>query len=150
MTLDLTAILVAMIGAGMPIVGAIAISIINARMKDKQAADVIANAVKNSIGILVESAQGQVTRAHLSVHIPNVPEVLQAPVQYVLDHAGPEMARHGITAEAIAEKVIAQIGLAKIADPNVPNEELLKSVTTESLNRAELERVNATIIASRQ
>ena len=47
--------------------------------------------------------------------IRGVPDSLAPGVQYVLDHAGVEAERFGISPAAIADKVVAQIGLAQIA-----------------------------------
>jgi hypothetical protein len=41
-------------------------------------------------------------------------------VQYVLDHAGAEATRLNLTPIAIADKINAQIGLAKIVSPTTP------------------------------
>lgn len=146
MTLDLTEILVALIAASFPIIGSVVSAIVLSRMKDKESARVIANAVKNSVGIFVEAAQGSVTSAQPHITIPGIPPRLQAPVQYVLDHAGPELVRHGISPEAIAEKVVAQIGLAKVADPTIATDALLAPIggvtetSADQLNREELAR----------
>jgi hypothetical protein len=51
---------------------------------------------------------------HPEVSISGVPASLQPAVQYVLEHAGPEADRLGISPEKIASKVQAQIGLAEI------------------------------------
>ena len=40
-----------------------------------------------------------------------MPEYLAPGVQYVLDHAGSEAERFGLTPESIADKIVAQLGL---------------------------------------
>ena len=76
---------------------------------------VLGQAVKNSLGAMQQASTlaAQELRPHVSIR--GVPDSLTPGVQYVLDHAGPEAARFGITPAAIADKVVAQIGLAQIA-----------------------------------
>jgi len=119
MDLNLTAVIVALIGCAGTIVGSIGVALINSRMKDKQAAEVLSNAVKNSVGIAVQVAEGAVQSAQPHVSIPGVPVSLQPSVQYVLDHAGDEAARFGVTPAALADKVNAQIGLTKLSGSSV-------------------------------
>jgi hypothetical protein len=88
--------------------------VINARMKDKQAADALSQAVRNSLGAMQQSATMAAHMLHPEVSISGVPASLQPAVQYVLEHAGPEADRLGISPEKIASKVQAQIGLAEI------------------------------------
>jgi hypothetical protein len=115
MTIDLTGVLVALIGGVFSVVTLVVGAWINARMKDSAASATLGAAVKNSLGAMQRASEAAVLDAHPSVRVPGVPAELQVPVQYVLDHAGPEAARFGITPFDIAGKVDAQIGLAAIA-----------------------------------
>jgi hypothetical protein len=114
-TLDLTGIIVASIGGVLSLVGIVATALINSRVKDKQAAAVLEAAVKNSLGALQQASEQAIPALGPNLTIPGVPATLQPGVQYVLDHAGPEAERFGITPPAIAAKIDAQIGLTKIA-----------------------------------
>lgn len=115
MTIDLTGISVALIGVVGTIMSIVITAIINSRMQDKQAAETLASAVRNSLGAAQQAAAGVVTSMHPQVSIPGVPPSLAIPVQYVLDHAGDEATRFGVTPQAIADKINAQIGITAIA-----------------------------------
>lgn len=118
MTFDLTALVVAIVGGFFSIATIVVGAWINARMKDSAAAAAVNGAVKNALGAMQQAAQQAATSARPAVTIPAIPGVppdLAVGVQYVLDHAGQEAARFGITAPAIADKLNAQIGLAAIA-----------------------------------
>lgn len=119
-SVDLTGIATSVIAGVFGILGIVVPYVINARMKDKQAADVLSDAVRNSLGAIQQTSTAAVAAAKPSVQIPGVAASLAPGVQYVLDHAGPEMARLGVTQASVAEKVEAQIGLANIASPDVP------------------------------
>jgi hypothetical protein len=81
-------------------------------IKDKQAALAVSNAVQNSLGKIQQAgqavAEGQIAKLRPQL---NVPDYLAPGVQYVLDHAGEEAARFGLTPEAIADKISAKLGL---------------------------------------
>jgi hypothetical protein len=114
MTIDLTAILVAIIGGVSTIVGTMFLAWLRVHMKDDTAAATLGNAVTNSLGALQQAAQAEIVSHRPQIQLPGVPEHLAPAVQYVLDHAGEEAARFGITPRDLAEKVAARIGLAAI------------------------------------
>lgn len=114
MTIDLTGVAVAAVGGFLSILGSIAMLLINSRIKDKQAADTLAAAVRNSIGAIQQAATTGVALMKPQVRIAGVPDNVAVGVQYVLDHAGDEAARWGVTPEGIADKISAQLGLAAI------------------------------------
>ena len=87
---------------------------IQSHLKDQAAATAVSNAVKNSLGAIQQAATSTVIAYHPTVTVPVTPQ-MAAGVQYVLDNAGDEAARLGITQEKIASKIEAQIGLANIA-----------------------------------
>ena len=116
MTVDLTGIAVAFIAAVMPAITAYFLYWLSQHMKDKQAADVIAVAVKNGVGALQIAATSEIQDMHPTVTIPGVPADLTPGVQYVLDQTADELARFPkITPVDIAKKLDAQLGLANIA-----------------------------------
>jgi len=114
MTVDLTGISVAVIAGVFSILAIVVPMLISAHMKDKQAAEVLGAAVRNSLGALQQASTATVLQMHLHTTIPGVPDGLAPGVQYVLDQAGPEAERLGIQPIAIAKKVSAQVGLKAI------------------------------------
>ena len=113
MTLDLTGIAVAATGGVFSILATVLSVWIAAKVNDKAAADRLASTVQNSLGALQQAATSAIMIARPS--IPDVPMSLAPGVQYVLDHAGEDVARFGLTNRAIAQKIEAKIGLANIA-----------------------------------
>lgn len=111
--IDFTTLLLSLITGIFSILSIVLPVMINARMKDKAAAETLATAVKNSLGAMAQAAVAEVTTIHPSVSLPALilPAKLGVGVQYVLDHAGDEAKRFGITAQAISDKITAQIGL---------------------------------------
>lgn len=115
-SVDLTQVLIVIIGGVFTIVttvlGAWLTYIVNKNIQDKQAALAVSNAVKNALGKIQQAgqaaAEGEIQQLH--PHL-NVPDYLAPGVQYVLDHAGTEAARFGLTPEGIADKIVAQLGL---------------------------------------
>jgi hypothetical protein len=114
-TIDLTGLATTFIAGIFTILGIVIPLMIQSHMKDKQAATVVANAVKNSLGTIQQAGTAYVTSLSPEVRIPGVSPQMQAGIQYVLNNAGPEAARLGITPEGIASKIDAQLGLANIA-----------------------------------
>jgi len=117
-TFDLTGIIVAVIGGVFSIAALVVGAWISSRMKDAQSAAVLGAAVKNALGAMQQAAAGVITAQHPTITIPPMPGAspqLAVGVQYVLDHAGGEAARFGVTPDAIADKISAQIGLVKLA-----------------------------------
>ncbi len=118
MTVDLTGIAVAISTGIFGVLGIVLPMLINARIKDSQAAATLGAAVKNSIGAMQIATEGVLTNMRPSLVTPIVdgaPPQLGVGIQYVLNHAGAEAARFGITPAAIADKINAQIGLNNIA-----------------------------------
>lgn len=116
---DLTPVIVAVVGGvftvATTVIGAWVTAFITSRMKDRDAAVAVSNAVKNALGKIQQAAQ-PVVEAEAARLDPKlrVPEYLAPGVQYVLDHAGEEAARFGMTPQAIADKIVAQLGLKNI------------------------------------
>lgn len=109
--IDLTAIILAIIGGAFSIIVAIATAVINSRMKDGSAKDTIRAAVQNGLGAMEMATRGLVKDIKPEVQLLGVTPKMQIGVQYVLDHAGEELGRFGITPAAVADKLVAQIGL---------------------------------------
>lgn len=115
MTIEWTPIIVALMGGIFSIIGMVATAIVNKNFKDAAAAATLNNAVKNSLGAIEQATDEAVRKAAPHTAIPGVTPQMAVGIQYTLDHAGAEAARFGITPAAIADKINAQIGLAKIA-----------------------------------
>lgn len=113
MTVDLTGIAVSVVSGVFSILGIVALAWIQSHIKDQTAAATLSTAINNSLGALQQAATSQIQAAHPT--IPGVPANLAPGVQYVLDHAGDEATRLGITPVAIAQKVEAAVGLSNIA-----------------------------------
>jgi hypothetical protein len=113
MTVDLTGIAVAATGGFFSVLGLVAVAWIQSHMKDQTAAATMTAAIKNSLGAMQQAATSEIQTIH--PQIAGVPANLQPGVQYVIDNAGDEMTRLGVTPAAVAQKVEAQIGLANIA-----------------------------------
>jgi len=121
MTIDLTGVIVAVIGGAFSIVGTVFLAWLQSHMKDQAAAATIGNAVKNSLGVIQQASTDAVGKWRPAVTIPGVPSNLAVGVQYVLDNATQELARFtDITPQKIAGKIEAQIGLASIATAASP------------------------------
>ena len=114
-SINLTGIATSLIAGVFAVLGIVIPLLINARIKDAQAASTLGNAVKNSLGAIEQAATVGVSTLKPTITIPGVSPSVASGVQYVLDHAGTEAARLNITPAAIADKVNAQLGLAKIA-----------------------------------
>ena len=114
MTVDLTGVAVAATGGFFSVLGIVISLWLSNHIKNQTDAATISNAVKNSLGAIQQAATSQIQVFH--PQIPNVPASLAPGVQYVIDHAGDEMKRAGITPEAVASKIEAQVGLANIAN----------------------------------
>src|SRR5690349_15097431 len=99
--LDWTQIIIALGAAALPVIGAIAVAMIQANVKDKQLCNTLENAVQNSLGILQQAAAGAATLRVDPTVQAKVPTELAPAVQYVANHAGEAMQRFGVTPEAV-------------------------------------------------
>lgn len=115
MNVDLTGIAVAIVSGVFSLLGLFITTEITARAKDKQAATILDSAVQNALGAIQQATTSAVKDIHPQAQLPGVPAELSAGVQYVLDHAGDEAARFGLTPQLIAEKISAQIGLRSLS-----------------------------------
>jgi H+/gluconate symporter-like permease len=119
---DLSTITTAIVGGAVSIVVAVATAFINSRMKDKQAAQTLDNALTNSLGVVQNTLDSSLKAHPLQVTLPGATPAVAAGVQYVLDHAGDEAKRFGVTPGAIEDKINARLGVAKMnAAPIVPS-----------------------------
>jgi hypothetical protein len=115
MTLDLTGLLVAIVGGFFSVATLVVGAWINARMQDTAARQTLNTAVQNSLGAIQQAAAMAIMSGKPQITIPGIPANLAPGVQYVLDHAGDEATRLGVSPALIADKVSAQIGLTQIA-----------------------------------
>jgi hypothetical protein len=113
-TVDLTGLACSVIAGFFGLLSVLLPLIVSARMKDQQAADALTAAVRNALGAMQQSSTLTARTLGPHVVIPGVPAGLQPGVQYVLDHAGTEAIRLGVSPEKIAEKILAQVGLTQI------------------------------------
>jgi len=118
-SLDLTQLINTVIFGLLSIAGTVFMAWLSSHMKDQQAAAVISNAVKNSIGAIQQAANDSVNAWNPTIRIRGVPDNLAPGVQYVLNHAGEELKRFtDINSVMIAQKIEAQIGLKNV-DTNI-------------------------------
>ena len=110
---DLTGVATAITEGIFATLGVVLSAWITSHIKDETAAATLTTAVQNSLGAIQQAAVSSVQI--FRPQIPGVPASLAPGVQYVLDHAGDEATRLGVTPVAIAQKIDAQIGLANIA-----------------------------------
>jgi len=112
-TVDLTGIATAAVGGAFSVFGALALAMLQAKIKNKETRDLLDAAVRNSLGKIQQATDAQLDHA-AALH-PSLPPALAVGVQYVADHAPEALDRFGITPGAVADKIEAQIGLAAIA-----------------------------------
>lgn len=97
------------------ILGSVAIALVNKYVKDAAAAKLIDGAIASSVGTIQQVAQGAIKTVDPSLAIPARYAAYAPGVQYVVDHAGDELTRLGVTPEAVAERIEAKIGVLNIA-----------------------------------
>jgi hypothetical protein len=115
-TIDFTQVIIAIVGGFVSIVSAIFLAWLQSHMKDQAAAATIGTAVNNALGAVQQAVDAKIKSNPLQATVPGITPELASGVQYVLDNAGPELARFtDITPATIAAKIDAKIGLAKIA-----------------------------------
>ena len=114
MTIDLTGVAATVFGGILSIAGTLFLAWLQGHMKDKQAAAVLGDAVRNALGAMQQAATAGIRQMAPGITAPVSP-VTAAGIQYVLDNAGDEAARLGIGQDAIAAKIAAQLGLQSIA-----------------------------------
>jgi len=113
--IDLTQIILSIIGGIFSVAMAAVPIVVGRYVKDRQMREVLENAVQNSLGVLQQVASGAVVRTAPAFVLPSRYAALAPAVQYVLDHAG-EAVKHfdGMTPEKIAEKIISRAGLKEV------------------------------------
>ena len=96
MTLDLTGLAVAVTGGVFSILATVLSVWITSSVNNKSAAHRLASTVQDSLGAIQLAATSAITIAR-PPSIPDVSTPLARGVQYVLDHAGDQVARFGLT-----------------------------------------------------
>lgn len=114
-SIDLTAIVLAVIGGIFAVIKIVAESFDASRIKDAAARDVVNRVLDNALGAMQQAAEAGVTAIHPKVTIPGISPQMASGIGYALDQAGPELERLGITQDAIADKIKARLGLQNIA-----------------------------------
>ena len=119
--IDYTPIVVEVCSGLLTITGIVATALVKKYVTDTTSATALNNAIGNSLGA-VQNAEEAMLKSHpLQAQLPSsVSPAAAAGVQYVLDHAGAEAARFGITPAAIADKINARMGLTKM-QANIAN-----------------------------
>jgi hypothetical protein len=112
--IDFTSAVNTLIGGLLTVVVSVFLAWLQSHMKDKAAATTIGNAVQNSVGAFQQAVSADLASHPLQAALPGISPAAAAGVQYVLNNAGPELARFGITPVSVAEKVIAKVGLANL------------------------------------
>lgn len=117
MTVDYTNDILAIVGAVFTGITALFTAWLQSHIKDQAAAATIGTAVKNSLGAAQNAIDAGLKYHPLQASLPEgTSAAVASGVQYILDQAGPELTRLGsITNDALAAKVSAQMGLAKVA-----------------------------------
>jgi hypothetical protein len=153
MVVDLTGIATATIAGIFGILGIVLPMIIQAKIKNQQMVELLQASVANSLGKIQQATEVQIQAAKF-LH-PELPPALALGVQYVADHAPEALEHFGITPEAVADKIEAQLGLAEIATNLAASGSSTTStvpplaeipaapVTAKDLNLAELSRLTA-------
>ena len=114
MTIDLSGIVIAVIGGLFLVINTLALRWVQNHMKNETDKAVLSTALTNGLGMVQAAAEGTVGAIHPQVRIPGVPDALAPGVAYVLQHAGDEAARLGNTPVELAQKLAAREGLAAI------------------------------------
>jgi hypothetical protein len=118
MTIDLTGIIVALIGGVFSVVTLVVGAWITRAMSNAQAAATLSAAVGNALGAIQQAAEAAAKGLPplvIPAKMPGIPPKLAVGVQYVIDNAGDEMTQLGVTPALIASKIDAKLGLANIA-----------------------------------
>jgi hypothetical protein len=120
-TIDATTITLSLLNTLVfPAVLAVCVALVGRYVKNKDAATIIDKAITNSAGYAEATIGQAITTVHPSVELGLSP-YLQTRLQYVLDHAGPEIDRlYKSTVDPeiqklLAQKVVRQQGLEQLA-----------------------------------
>jgi hypothetical protein len=114
---DLTGIAVATVSGVFSLLGILGLAWIRNHVNDQAAAATLENALQNGLGAMQQASTAAVMQAKGNLKVvfpPSAPPQLVVGVQYALDHAGVEAARLGVTPIAIADKLIARLGVKQI------------------------------------
>jgi hypothetical protein len=114
-TIDLTGIAVAFVSLVGTVLSVVVPLMIQKYVGNRQAAQTLCNAVQNSLGAMQRATETGLRANPLTVPVSGLTPQMAVGLQYVLDHAGEEAKRLGITKEKLISKIEARIGLANIA-----------------------------------
>jgi hypothetical protein len=84
-------------------------------MKNKQAALVVDNALKNGLGAMQQAVQSGLSIHPLQVQMPWISAAMGAGIQYVVNQVPAELLRLDMSKEQVAEKLDARLGVQNIA-----------------------------------
>ena len=111
-SLDMTQILIALIGASFSLIASFAIYLTNSHVKNTSMAQLLDNAVNNALGFMQQAATTAVRESRPQIH--GVPDNIRPGVQYVLDHAGEAVSHFNLKDEHIWDKIVSRSGLKEI------------------------------------
>ena len=111
--LDLTQVAVTIVSGVFGLLGIYLTYFVTNHVKDQKAADTINAEIKNSLGAIQHAVQTGILTIDPRITVPVSPQI-GAGVQHMLDTAGDEMSRLGITQAMIVSKINAALGLANI------------------------------------
>jgi hypothetical protein len=90
-------------------------ALLNKWVTDTQARSQLEDALDHSLGAIQQAATLGIKSAAPQIAVAGITPQMSTGIQYVLDHAGAEAKRFGITPAMLADKITARIGLANIA-----------------------------------
>jgi hypothetical protein len=114
-TLDLSAVLVAIVSTAGALILGIATALINRHMTNSAARANLLHTLGDAVGYAQQSATTAIGILDPRISALNLPPTVAAGVQYTLDHAGADAARFGVTVPLLTQKMVARIGLANVA-----------------------------------
>lgn len=119
--IDLTTVTLSLVNSlALPLVAAGLVAVVGKYVKSKDAAQIIDKAIANSAGFAEATIGQAITTVHPTVAVGLTP-YLQSRLQYVLNHAGPEIERVYKSAVdptvqmLLAQKVVRQQGLEQLS-----------------------------------
>jgi hypothetical protein len=113
--IDWTPIVLILLNGAIGVIGSVFLWFLQSHMKDQAAAATLGSAVKNALGAAQNAVDAGLASHPLQTTLPaGTSPAVAAGVSYVISQAGPEMTRLGITPDAVAAKVAAQIGLSNV------------------------------------
>jgi hypothetical protein len=112
-TIDFTQLLIQIVSGVFGLLGIYLTYFVTSHIKDQKAAATISEQLTNSLGAIQHATQTGIATLDPRITVPVSPQ-MGAGVQHMLDTAGDEMSRLGITQAGIVSQINARLGLANI------------------------------------